>query len=259
MILSWLMTMGLAVGAPMDHYKKEITEWRAEQEKKLRADDGWLTVVGLHWLHEGKQNVDDLGEVELKGGEVKITKDGTVLKSDLTGDPTRIKRGTKTFYLIDRSGKLAIRVKDSASSARKNFKGRKWFPVDPALRIEANWVPYDEPRKLTFADITGNTQEEKSPGQAVFEWKGQKYSLVPVQDEDSLHFIFRDKTSGKETYGAARFLWAEAPKNGKVVLDFNRAVSPPCAFTKFATCPLPPRENWMKTEIRAGEMKLADH
>ena len=139
-------------------------------------------------------------------------------------------------------------------AARTGFLGLDYFPIDPAWRIEAKWVPFEPPREIRIASIVGTSENEKSPGKAVFDREGKTFELIPVQESpDSLFFIFSDETSGKETYGAARFLYSDPPRGGKVVLDFNRAVNPPCAFTPFATCPLPPKENRLTVRVTAGE------
>lgn len=273
--------------------KKAIVEWREQQEIKLRSDAGWLTVVGLEWLKDGVNRLGsdpaadvnlperlkvDFGVIEKTGSQFFLTLksptgvliDGKAaasfpgkkiqLKNDVAGaTPTEIKYQGVTFFVIHRGDRDAVRIKDAESAARKSFEGRRWFPPREDFRVKAKWVKAPTPKKIVVPDILGNSTEENSPGYAEFEREGQTIRLYPTQEDDKLFFVFKDKTSGKETYGAARFLYADAPKDGLVELDFNKAVNPPCAFTKFATCPLPPSENVMKVSIVAGEINPSSH
>ena len=152
--------------------------------------------------------------------------------------------GRLNLYVIKRADKYGIRVKDPESEARRNFHGLEYFPVNEELRITAKWVA--EPRDLPILNMLGQTEPQPSPGYAVFRIRGQEYKLRPYIEEPGakqLFYVFRDQTAGKETYGAGRFFYTDFPKDGKVVLDFNKAYNPPCAFTPYATCPLPPTEN----------------
>ncbi|MBX9767387.1 MAG: DUF1684 domain-containing protein [Bdellovibrionales bacterium] len=286
MIISILLS-GMMVLADS---KKAIVDWREQQEIKLRSETGWLTVVGLEWLKEGANRVGsdaaadvnlperlkiDFGVIEKSGSQFMLTLkstegvliDGKVpvgkkveLKNDGGGaTPTEVKFQGVTFFVIHRGERDAVRIKDAESVARKTFEGRRWFPPREDFKVKAKWVKATTPKKLFVPDILGNTTEENSPGYAEFEREGQLIRLYPTQEGDKLFFVFKDKTSGKETYGAARFLYADPPQDGFVDLDFNKAVNPPCAFTKFATCPLPPIENVMKVSIVAGEINPASH
>jgi uncharacterized protein len=157
--------------------------------------------------------------------------------------------------VIDRGGKKALRVKDSAADRRTHFLGLDYFPVDESWRIVARWVPFEKPRLLPITNLLGQTAPEPVPGKAVFERDGKTYELLPIDEGpgEPLFFVIADATSGKETYGGGRFLYADEPKDGQIVLDFNRAQNPPCAFTPFATCPLPPKENRLPFAVTAGE------
>jgi hypothetical protein len=163
--------------------------------------------------------------------------------------------GTLSIHVIDRGGKKALRVKDSEAERRTRFAGIEHFPVDPAWRIEAEWVPFDRPRAVPIKNILGQESDALVLGEAVFGRDGHTLRLLPIQEapDGPLFFIISDLTSGAETYGAARFLYADPPRDGKVTLDFNRAINPPCAFTPFATCPLPPKENRLPIAVTAGE------
>jgi uncharacterized protein len=275
--------------AASDNYTQSIEKWRSDRVARLTAPEGWLSLIGLEWLQEGANRVGSaadndivlqagpahLGVVTLdKSGQVHIkladgsgaTIDGkSVAEATLIDDvhatgnasPTKVAFGTANFYVIDREGRKALRVKDSAATTRQHFLGIDYFPVDPSWRIVADWVPFNPPHDLQIGSVIGTVETEKVPGKAVFTRDGHTYELLPYQEEPGgdLFFVLADRTSGHETYGAARFLYAALPVNGKVVLDFNEAYNPPCAFTSFATCPLAPPENRLDLRITAGEKK----
>ena len=283
--LSYRAILRHALSSPLagaDGYTAEVEEWRSGRLAGLTAPDGWLSLVGHHWLKQGANTVGSaahndivLANAPAHLGTITWTSDGkvsvelrpdskalidgkaelaSVLIDDSDDEPTVISFGTTSVYLISRADLKGLRIKDSAAAARTGFLGLDYFPIDPTWRIEAKWVPFDAPHEIRIASTVGTAENEKSPGKAVFERDGKTFELVPVQESpSSLFFIFSDKTSGKETYGAARFLYSDLPKDGKVVLDFNRAVNPPCAFTPFATCPLPPKENRLTVRVTAGE------
>jgi uncharacterized protein len=272
-----------------DTYQQGIEQWRTTRVAHLTAPDGWLSLIGLEWLQQGANKVGSasdndvvlqagpahLGVVTLdKSGQVHIqladdsgaTVDGkSVSEATLIDDahvtgsaaPTKVAFGTASFYVIDREGRKALRVKDSAAATRQHFLGIDYFPIDPSWHIVADWVPFDPPHDLQMGSVIGTIDTVKVPGKAVFTRDGHTYELLPYQEEPGgeLFFVLADRTSGHETYGAARFLYAALPVNGKVVLDFNKAYNPPCAFTSFATCPLAPPENRLDLRITAGEKK----
>ena len=283
--LSYRAILWHALSSPLacaDGYTAEVEEWRSGRLARLTAPDGWLSLVGYHWLKQGANTVGSAADNDIvlanapaHLGTMTWTSDGkvsvelqpdskalidgkaelaSVLIDDSDDKPTVISFGTTSVYLISRADRKGLRIKDSAAAARTGFLGLDYFPIDPTWRIEAKWVPFDAPHEIRIASTVGTVENEKSPGKAVFERDGKTFELVPVQESpSSLFFIFSDKTSGKETYGAARFLYSDLPKDGKVVLDFNRAVNPPCVFTPFATCPLPPKENRLTVRVTAGE------
>jgi uncharacterized protein len=275
--------------ATPDAYQQSIEQWRAQRVARLTAPEGWLSLIGLEWLQEGANKVGSapdndvvlqagpahLGVVTLdKAGHVHITlADGSgatvdgkavheaTLVDDMhaTGNasPTTVAFGSASFFVIDRDGRKALRVKDSTAATRQHFLGIDYFPIDPSWRIVADWVPFNPPHDLQMGSVIGTIDTVKVPGKAVFTRDGHTYELLPYQEEPGgeLFFVLADRTSGHETYGAARFLYAALPVNGKVVLDFNQAYNPPCAFTSFATCPLAPPENRLDLRITAGEKK----
>jgi uncharacterized protein (DUF1684 family) len=274
----------VATGAtPVDDYKAEIARARRERETQLQAPDGWLTLIGLHFLKDGANTVghakdndvvlakgpEHLGVATLADGKVTLqladgvdakigdstAREGELQIGEGARPPTLVTAGTMSFFVVERGGKRAFRVKDSAAERRTHFLGLDYFDVDPAWRIEARWEPFESARLMPITNILGQTSPAPVPGQAVFEHDGKTFALLPIDEgpDEPLMFVIADATTGKETYGAARFVYAERPRDGKIVLDFNRAESPPCAFTPFATCPLPPKENRLPFAIRAGE------
>jgi hypothetical protein len=253
-------------------YPDEIAAWRKQREDGLKAPGGWLSVAGLFWLHEGantfgKDTANEIvlpdgppraGAFELRDGKVTVKMDGAEreLWPD-SGDLAKV--GRLSLFVIKRGEKYGIRLKDPDSEYRRKFHGIESFPTNPEYRVTAKWVA--EPSKIPILNVLGQTEEMQSPGYAVFQLHGHEYRLRPVleaPDAQELFFIFRDQTSAKETYGAGRFLYSELPKDGHVVLDFNKAYNPPCAFTPYATCPLPPPENRLAVKVEAGERKYGE-
>lgn len=240
-------------------YEESIIEWRRHRLEKLTAGDGWLSVVGLHWLHEGENRpVREAGVFTLHDG--RVVYGGRELRADTApGGPDTIRVGTKTLFVIHRGERFAVREKDTNSPLRKEFTGLRYYPVRGEYRVTARWIPYTPAKKLRVPNVLGEVTEEPSPGYAVFRLRGRELRLDPVLDEGKLMFVFRDLTSGKTTYGSGRFLDAALAKNGKVILDFNQAYNPPCAFTPYATCPLPPPQNRLPIAIEAGELRYGNH
>jgi uncharacterized protein len=259
-------------------YQNEIAEWRKNHAAEVAGEEGWLTLAGLFWLKEGVNTVgpgrgydiqltenfngDQYGSIVAKGNKATLRrKDGDVetsteLSTDENGNkPTKITIGSQTFYVINREGKLAVRLRDTNYKARKSFQGLHWFPVDAKYRVTARFIP--SPKEMLIANVLGGNFKMKSPGLLNFTISGRRVSLRAVESDKGLFLIFKDLTSRSTSYGAGRFLYAEMPKNGKVVLDFNKAENPPCAYTTFATCPLPPAENRLRVSIPAGEKRYS--
>ena len=241
-------------------------EWRAQYEASLKAPDGWLSVAGLSWLREGANTVDIPSHkpimLRLDGGRVSYEK--RQLKSDITDHPDVLKFGDISLTIIERGGKLGVRLRDPNAETRREFTGCKWFPADPAWRINARWISHPKPKMIAITNILGMTDQEPSPGYAEFTLQGKTMRLEPVLEDGELFFMFKDATSAKSTYGAGRFLYAAVPKGSQsglttVELDFNKAHNPPCAFTAFATCPLPPKQNILTAAIEAGEKSYGHH
>jgi uncharacterized protein (DUF1684 family) len=258
-----------------DKYQQEIMKWRENRRTRLMGDDSWLTLVGLQWLNEGENKIatpPDVGTVTLDKGVVtlapnpKLTIGGKpvaqpiILLDDANPKgPTFVQSGTTKFNAIKRADKYGLRVRDTGSEARKSFKGLEYFPVDPKWHVEARFESFNPPRHVAITNVLGMVTDEVAPGELVFSVDGKEYRIEPIleQGETDYFVIFRDATAGKETYPAARYVYAPPPKDGKTVIDFNKAYNPPCAFTPFATCPLPPAQNRLPFRIEAGEKKYA--
>lgn len=258
--------------APNPDYIAEVEKWRADREARLKTESGWLSLIGLYWLEPGVSSIGSdpkaivplpaklpkqVGTIELKGKEAIFTPAAgvplkkTTLHDDQQDGYETLKLDSVSFYLIERGGRYGIRIKDSESPARLNFAGLDWYAPDAAWNVEAEFIP--SPHKVTFDTEVGVQQEGDSPGYVEFERDGQRIRLEPTQEDDELFFVIRDATSGKTTYGASRFIYTKLPENGRVKIDFNKAYNPPCVFTEFATCPLPPPQNRLKVPIEAGE------
>ena len=286
MAVALVAVIGFAADMSPTSYQRSLADWRAQREAKLTADDGWLTVVGLTWLKEGDNRVGsnpsfevrlpksapaNVGTLTLKSGVVRfkpaagvaVTMNGSpakesVLKPDIDPSYDRLAVGRVKFFAIKREDKMGVRIKDNDSATRREFTGLKWYPADPSWRIQAKYVPWDKPRTMTFDTAVGVKEKDESPGYVTFQRDGKEYRLEPVVDGDELWFVMRDQTSGKTTYGASRFLHAELPKGGVkkagvLQIDFNKAENPPCVFTDYATCPLPPPQNRLALAVTAGE------
>jgi hypothetical protein len=268
-------------------YRAEVRKWRADREARLKADGGWLSVAGLFWLKEGDNRfgTDPAGDIvlpagstpakagvfTLKGARVTVSLlrgasgrvggkavEGIVaLRADTSGVTDVLDMGDLSMNVIERGGRYGVRLKDKNNAARKSFTGLKWFDVDEGYRVEARWVAFPQPKPVNLPNVLGQVETMPSPGYAEFTLAGKPLRLDGVLESpqaEQLFFIIRDQTSGKETYGGGRFLYSDLPKGGKVVLDFNKAYNPPCAFTDFATCPLPPPQNRMSIRVEAGEL-----
>jgi hypothetical protein len=269
LLTSVLLAAAVPPAPPAAAFEAEWQAWREKRRAGLQRPQGWLALIGLHWLKPGENRVEGLpGVFTLSGGQVTLTAaaaDGwtlggapvtsRLLVSDRDGKPDRVQAGSRTAQVIDRGGKLALRVWDAESPTRKAFTGIDTFPPDPRWRVVARWEAYPTPRQVEVPSVVGIPTREQAPGRAWFTVEGKEVSLEPTLDGEELFFVFKDRTAPGETYGAGRFLSAAAPKDGAVVLDFNRAYNPPCAFSPWATCPLPLPQNVLPVRIPAGEKK----
>jgi len=272
-------------------YMAEIQSSRAQREERLKAPDGWLSLVGLDWLSDGDNRIgadpdavvfleapgipQNLGTITLHQGKAtlvvaadaevrlndEIIKQPRVLLPDTDeGGPDLLRIGRLTAYLIERGDRLAIRIKDPEAPTRQDFTGIEYFPLNPALRVEARLEAFPEPRDVSIPTAVGTEDHMLCPGILHFTVDGRELTLQPwigTPDDRDLFIVFTDGTSGRLTYGAGRFLSAELREDGTATLDFNQATTPPCGFTPFATCPLAPPENALAVDILAGEQLLA--
>jgi uncharacterized protein (DUF1684 family) len=271
----------MTVSSPLTTYESEILEWRKQMDDDLRSDNGWLTLAGLHWLNEGENTLgsSDASDIPLPSaapehlGTIQFHNDEALLQVNdsmlINGEPTQttlllsdwddngptvVEVGAISFFVIKRGDQYGVRVRDRNSSVRQTFAGRQWFAVDPSYRVTAAFTPHPAPRAIEVMNTLGILVQMGNPGYVEFELNGQRLTLEAFDANDNqLWFIFRDATSGRQTYGAGRFLYAPRHADDTVTLDFNRAYSPPCAFTPYATCPLPPKDNILSIAIEAGE------
>jgi uncharacterized protein (DUF1684 family) len=290
MRLVWPTLLTIALAAPAspadDAYRAAILKWREQREARLKADDGWLTVAGLFWLREGGNALGSApgsaialpagaapasaGTIQLSGRQVtlqlapgvagrvggRLVSGSMTLKPDSAGEPDILELGRLSLFVIERGGRLAVRLRDRENAARLQFAGLHWFDVSEAYRVTARYVSYPKPKPVIVPNVLGRMETMPSPGYAEFMVQKQTVRLDGVLEEPDakqLFFIFSDATSGKETYPSGRFLYADLPTGDTVTLDFNKAYNPPCAFTAFATCPLPPKQNVLRVRIEAGE------
>ena len=279
-------------------WKISLLTWRADLAKELQQPNGWLTLIGLEWLKPGDNTFGSapgnnlvvnaptaayLGVVQLndKGLELlpphggypkallvdgKVPENPQTLGSDDSEHPSQITTGTVTITIIHRLERYGLRIKDSKAPARTQFHGLRWYPPDETYRVQAKWIPYNPPHQVDIPTILGTEVKSDVPGAAEFTLDGKTLRLEPIlesPDDKELFFILRDTTSTTETYGAGRFLYTPLPDHGltqpgELVLDFNRAQNPPCAYTPYATCPLPPPQNRLPIPIPAGQQRYHD-
>jgi uncharacterized protein len=262
--------LGASSSIPANYFES-IREWQKQRDAALRSEDGWLALAGLFWLKPGDNTIGSadsnnfvlpkgsaparIGRLRLEGNRVIFTSvDGSSRTLSYDEDkPDVVRAGSISFFVIKRGDRLGIRVKDSASSVRKNFQGLKFFPISSEFRFQAKFIP--NVKKIPILNVLGQTDLEESPGIVEFTCRGQQYRLRPIYEGKTLFFLFKDPTNKTQTYPAGRMLNTPLPVNGTVDLDFNKSYNPPCTFTPYATCPLPPRENTVAVPIEAGEMR----
>ncbi|MCE7987972.1 MAG: DUF1684 domain-containing protein [Caldilinea sp. CFX5] len=265
-------------------YTDKLLAQRAQRAQQLLADHSWLTLAGLFWLEEGVNclgadpnhpvvlNASGLpaaaGVIELHQGMLRLrvapgvtmTHQGQavtelLLRDDMSGAADYITIGPLTFLVIKRGDRYAVRLYDITNPARQRFPGLSWYPIDPALCMEAYYEPYDSPRTLAIVTGHGDITPSVNPGAVYFTVAGHECRLEAEERGDKCFFNFRDLTNRDTTYPAGRFLYTDAPVSGKVTLDFNQATNPYCAYTPYATCPLPPAGNSLPVRIEAGEKR----
>ncbi|MEX2497964.1 MAG: DUF1684 domain-containing protein [Wenzhouxiangellaceae bacterium] len=262
-------------------------DWRERRLDRLTEPHGWLSLVGFVTLEPdstitvGKSPDNDVvvsggprrwgtvrvaadGEVYFAAAEgAAVTIDGeqsaTARMTQGRGDeaPTQVEAAGIRMHLVSPGGRTALRIRDPQAATRTGFAGLDYYPLDPDWRIEAEFIPHPDGTTMPVANVMGQVIEEPNPGTLRFTHQGKTITLEAVLEDDKLFVIFADRTSGRETYGLGRFLYARLPRDNSVILDFNQAYNPPCAFNAYTTCPLPPQSNRVDAWIRAGEKKYA--
>ncbi len=280
-----LATVGLAAAVQDGDYRVTIEKGRAARVLELTAANGWLAVAGLFWLHEGGNAAGSdasnpirlppgaparLGTFQLTKGHVRfvaapgvgVTAQGQPA-STFEFDPEKEEKSSIAaddfiMFIIKRGDRLGVRLLDPKTISRSNFKGLRYFPLRTAYRVQGKFVPYSTAKMVPVPNVLGMTVPMESPGYVLFRLHGRQYRLEPVYEtskHEDLFFIFKDLTSRSDTYPAGRFLHTPLPVDGRVTIDFNNAYNPPCAFTAFATCPLPTKANQLPVRIEAGELR----
>ncbi len=287
-VLTLIFVAGCEKDRGNPEYIKSIKQWHEQRVARLKTETGWLNLVGLYWLKEGKNTFgskkdNDIifpenapahigtfilndSSVSVKiNPEVEVTADSHKvvdmnLYDDLSDSTTVLRLGSLRWFVINRNGKYGVRLRDLNTPLLKEFKGIDTYPVDEKWKIEARFEKYSSPKVIEIPTILGSVENDTVEGRLVFRVNGEMHTLDPVSEGNEFFVIFADETNGEETYGAGRFLYTEKPDSlGMVVLDFNKAYNPPCAFTRFATCPLPPKQNYLHLKVTAGEKNYGDH
>jgi uncharacterized protein (DUF1684 family) len=268
----------------MADYLSDLNDFRAKREASLRREYGWLSLAGLFWLAEGanpfgsaaenpiklpdrapalagaftlnagKVTANSAPDVSIRINDTPLSGDVIELRPDVSGEPDFLFIDDIRMVVIERGGQLAIRVWDPQRESRQNFVGCKWFEPNNKFQVTAKVQAYPEPKNVIMDDIVGIQRRAVMHALLAFELDGQQYRLEAERlDDSSYDLTFKDSTAGKDTYGAGRYLTTEIAEGDKVVIDFNKAYNPPCAFTEFATCPLPQQQNILNVAIEAGE------
>jgi uncharacterized protein (DUF1684 family) len=262
-------------------YKQTIDNWRAELNQNIRKENGWLSLAGLFWLKLGKSQFGSdpkcevqlperlpasIGYLEYNGRTVSLRAnagekvnvnnelvDFAVLQPDISDNPSFVTLEEVRFVVIQRGNRIGVRLWDNQREERKTFPTRIWFDIDESFRVPASYTAYDRPKKAFFPDITGEKSEFPVEGYLSFEFNGKQYQLDANKEDDGSLFIrFWDPTSKDEAYPTGRYLTTEE-ENGKFFIDFNKAFSPPCSITNFATCVFAPEQNHLDFRVTAGE------
>lgn len=289
-LLSAAIALGAvsATNAP-DPHQAGVEQWRSQRIERLRDPNGWLTLVGLHWLEAGWQSIgkaasndielavgpERLGRIGIFDGVVKFQPKGDAglvvehadkrmdgkrttyaLAPDSAKQQSVVRTGSANFVVIERSGRMGLRVKDPQAATRTSFTAIDQYPIDAGWKFDAVFVPHPAGKTIDIASVINTIEPMPNPGAVVFRKDGKDFRLEAVDEGDGqLFLIFADRTNGKETYGPGRFLYADKPVGNRTVVDFNRAYNPPCAFNAYSTCPLPPPENRLDLAVTAGEKK----
>ncbi len=288
-IVLLVMLLGCGPTKPTKEYVSEIENWKTSRLKDLMGEEGYVNLAGLFWLKEGENTFGGSDENDLKfpedktpetlgafilqndtvymvtSGESGITSGGIEIgkrtpayNGDMENTP-EFNWGSLRWIVIKRGEKFGVRLRDFEHENLTNMDPIEFFDLNPEMKVVADFVPYDPPKFVKTANILGMAYDAKVPGLLKFELQGQKCEMEPNLDGD-LHLRFTDETTGEETYGLGRYLHADMPDaSNKVVIDFNKAYNPPCAFTEHATCPIPPKANHIAFKLLAGEKNFELH
>lgn len=277
-------TRGAAPVSEVDLWHSEALDWRQSRHERLVAPWGWLSLVGLDFLEEGRYRVGQAeqmdihmpagpefwGELVVTGSRARfepasdaVSVDGRagvagMLVQPGRNEPVWVQAEDVRFQILHHSGRMAVRTRWPQAETRTEFSGLDYFSFSPDWRVEARFLPHPKGTTMPVGSVLGVITQEPNPGVVEFDVHGQTHRLEAVLDSGQLFFIFADTTSGRSTYGGGRMLYAERPdRRGYTVLDFNRAYNPPCVFTEYSTCPLPPPENYLQAAVEAGEKRYA--
>ena len=285
LLVSVMLMLFFTNGLTADDYQ----DWKQARLDNLKKPHGWLSLVAMEWLYQGQNSLGSAADNDIQlsdgpdyVGHFSLQPDQSVLFTPAQGvdikangqpvtetirayadleepETTVFRVGSYEFYVIERH-KKALRIKDANAETRLNFKGLDYFPEQTSYRVWADFVPYEPAKIIQTVNVLGQLYDEPSPGRLEFTLNGERFSLDAFEGGDSYYLVFGDKTNGRTTYGPGRFLYSEGLVNnrGQVMLDFNKAYNPPCAFTAYSTCTLPPLQNRLQTAIKAGEKKYGD-
>ena len=271
-----------------EQYEQSVIKWRQEVDANLRRENGWLALSGLFWLRKGTNVIGSdpnsdillprraparLGSLEFDGNNVTlyvedqtpVEVNGTLSKSalldaDQEDVPSFITFEDIRMVVVRRSKGVGIRVWDNKREERRSFPSRQWYPVKEEFRVLATYTRFEIPKIVKMPDILGAVLDEPMQGFVTFELFGKQHQLMVEELPDRRLFVqFMDLTNGNPTYPSGRYHYTDAHENGKVYVDFNKAYSPPCAFTEYATCTFPPQENHLNVAIEAGEIYPQQH
>ena len=286
LLFVFILNSSVTLFAQNSDYLKELNDWHKQREENLKKENGWLNLAGLFWLNEGRNTIgsdtkndhlfpgdkcpDFLGEIFLQNGEVEFSvlnghevfiEGVKIQKAKIfpSEKPIILQYGSLKWFIIKRGEKFAIRLRDLKSPFLEEFTHIEHFKIDPKWNFTAKFVK-TENKKISILDITGQTSQQDSPGKLVFRIGKKEYSLDVLAEGDQFFVIFGDKTNKISTYGGGRYIYTNLPDaGGNVKIDFNKAYNPPCAFTPYATCPLPPKQNLLSVKIAAGEKNYGFH
>jgi uncharacterized protein (DUF1684 family) len=278
-----ILTLLITQQINADTWNQELDEWKSKRVANLTRPHGWLSLIGMEWLHSGENTIGSASDNSIvlphgpehigtfvltnniivfkvnKGVDIKANKESVTsqipVMMDSSGEPTVFTIDSFQFYVIER-GKPALRIKDSTAKALADFKGLNYFDVSEKFKVQAEFIPYKPAKELEIINVLGILSKDKALGKLRFSIDEKDYFLDVMDADEDYYIIFADKTSGRSSYGPGRFLYVpKANQDNIAIIDFNKAYNPPCAFSDYSTCPLPPPQNRIPVYIKAGEKK----